>query len=100
MSYIQFILNTIHFFPSLAGINETALSELLSGANNLRSLCLREIQLDDNALYCFSGSSLEMLDISDTKVQRQSKGKFCLFLERIPLKPFTFYHGIHINHFT
>ncbi|KAL2509220.1 ubiquitin-protein ligase [Forsythia ovata] len=50
------------------GINETALSELLSGANNLRSLCLREIQLIDSALYCFSGSSLEMLDVSDTKV--------------------------------
>ncbi|CAI9762133.1 unnamed protein product [Fraxinus pennsylvanica] len=50
------------------GINETALSELLSGANNLRSLCLREIQLVDNALYCFSGSFLEMLDVSDTKV--------------------------------
>ncbi|PHT38297.1 Pumilio -like protein 1 [Capsicum baccatum] len=33
----------------------------------IRSLCLRKTQLVDNSLYKFSGSSLEMLDVSDTK---------------------------------
>ncbi|KAK6126338.1 hypothetical protein DH2020_039910 [Rehmannia glutinosa] len=48
--------------------NGNILSELTSGADHLRSLCLREIQLVDDALYRFSGASLEMLDVSDTKV--------------------------------
>ncbi|KZV26458.1 hypothetical protein F511_35675 [Dorcoceras hygrometricum] len=50
------------------GIDGTVLSELLSGAGHLRSLCLREIQLIDDAFYKFQGSSLQMLDVSDTKV--------------------------------
>ncbi|KAJ8533886.1 hypothetical protein K7X08_007210 [Anisodus acutangulus] len=50
------------------GINETSLLELVSQTHRIRSLCLRETQLVDNSLYKFSGSSLEMLDISDTKV--------------------------------
>ncbi|KAK6126316.1 hypothetical protein DH2020_039961 [Rehmannia glutinosa] len=50
------------------GITGNILSELMSGADHLRSLCLREIQIVDDALYRFSGASLEMLDVSDTKV--------------------------------
>ncbi|KAK4478720.1 hypothetical protein RD792_014218 [Penstemon davidsonii] len=50
------------------GIDGVILSELLSGADYLRSLCLREIQFIDNALCSFSGSSLKILDVSDTKV--------------------------------
>ncbi|KAL3825794.1 hypothetical protein ACJIZ3_021823 [Penstemon smallii] len=50
------------------GIDGVILSELLSGADYLRSLCLRDIQFIDNALYSFSGSSLKILDVCDTKV--------------------------------
>ncbi|XP_027768074.1 BTB/POZ domain-containing protein FBL11 isoform X2 [Solanum pennellii] len=50
------------------GINETSLLELISQTQSIRSLCLRETQLVNNSLYKFSGSSLEMLDVSDTKV--------------------------------
>ncbi|KAL0336990.1 UNVERIFIED_CONTAM: BTB/POZ domain-containing protein FBL11 [Sesamum calycinum] len=50
------------------GVTGKLLCELISGADNLRSLCLREIQLVDDALYRFSGASLEMLDVSDTEV--------------------------------
>ncbi|KAJ8570782.1 hypothetical protein K7X08_037754 [Anisodus acutangulus] len=49
-------------------INETSLLELISQTHRIRSLCLRKTQLVDNSLYKFSGSSLEMLDVSDTKV--------------------------------
>ncbi|KAM4089087.1 hypothetical protein ACB094_07G122600 [Castanea mollissima] len=34
----------------------------------LKSIYLRDTQLVDQALHCFSGSSLEMLDISKTMV--------------------------------
>lgn len=50
------------------GIAENVLSELLSKSDKLKSLCLRETQLLDDSLYKFSGASLEMLDVSDTKV--------------------------------
>ncbi|PIN16821.1 hypothetical protein CDL12_10523 [Handroanthus impetiginosus] len=50
------------------GVTGKVLSKLMSGAVHLRSLCLREIQLVDEALYTLSGTSLEMLDVSDTKV--------------------------------
>ncbi|KAK6152320.1 hypothetical protein DH2020_014955 [Rehmannia glutinosa] len=50
------------------GITGKILTELMSGADHLRSLCLREIQIVDDALYRFSGASLEMLDVSDSKV--------------------------------
>lgn len=53
---------------SFAAISEITLLELISQLYRVRSLCLRETQLDDNSLYKFSGSSLEMLDVSDTKV--------------------------------
>lgn len=56
------------------GINETSLLELISQTQRIRSLCLRETQLVDNCLYKFSGSSLEMLDVSDTKVSCHAVG--------------------------
>ncbi|KAF3956764.1 hypothetical protein CMV_018147 [Castanea mollissima] len=49
-------------------VDETSLLELLSQTKMLKSLCLRDTQLVDQALHCFSGSSLEMLDISNTMV--------------------------------
>ncbi|PHT70705.1 hypothetical protein T459_25809, partial [Capsicum annuum] len=56
------------------GINEISLLELISQTHRIRSLCLRETQLVDNSLYKFSGSSLEMLDVSDTKVSFHAVG--------------------------
>ncbi|XP_009627140.1 BTB/POZ domain-containing protein FBL11 isoform X2 [Nicotiana tomentosiformis] len=56
------------------GISEITLLELIAQTHRVRSLCLRETQLDDNSLYKFSGSSLEMLDVSDTKVSCHAVG--------------------------
>lgn len=50
------------------GISESSLLELMSQAQVLKSLCLRWTDLVDQALYNFVGSSLEMLDVSDTKI--------------------------------
>jgi len=40
----------------------------MSQTQVLKNLCLRGTYLVDQALYNFKGSSLEMLDVSDTKV--------------------------------
>ncbi|CAL5194201.1 unnamed protein product [Lathyrus oleraceus] len=50
------------------GISELYLQELMSQTQVLKSLCLRGTYLVDQALYNFKGSSLEMLDVSDTKI--------------------------------
>lgn len=50
------------------GVDEKSILELMAETPMLKSLCLRETQIDDNTLYSFLGSCLEMLDISDTKV--------------------------------
>ncbi|KAK7396655.1 hypothetical protein VNO78_17811 [Psophocarpus tetragonolobus] len=47
---------------------ESSLLELLSQTQVLKSLCLRGTDLVDQALYNFVGSSLEMLDVSNTKI--------------------------------
>ncbi|KAB1221289.1 BTB/POZ domain-containing protein FBL11 [Morella rubra] len=52
----------------LHGVNEASLLELLSQTENLKSLCLRDTHLVDDSLQHFSGSSLEMLDVSNTMV--------------------------------
>ncbi|KAI8560126.1 hypothetical protein RHMOL_Rhmol04G0231700 [Rhododendron molle] len=52
----------------LSGVDETSLSELISETPMLKSLCLRETLIVDDTLYSFLGYSLEMLDVSDTKV--------------------------------
>ncbi|RAL44579.1 hypothetical protein DM860_003338 [Cuscuta australis] len=49
-------------------VTATLISELISQTTMLKSLCLRETELVDHALYSFSGSCLEMLDVSNTKV--------------------------------
>ncbi|KAK4345635.1 hypothetical protein RND71_035811 [Anisodus tanguticus] len=67
------------------GINETSLLELVSQTHRIRSLCLRETQLVDNSLYKFSGSSLEMLDISDTKDDVLSVAKHSAPSFKLPL---------------
>ncbi|TKY62017.1 BTB/POZ domain-containing protein FBL11 [Spatholobus suberectus] len=50
------------------GVCESSLLELMSQTQVLKSLCLRGTDLVDQALYNFVGSSLEMLDVSNTKV--------------------------------
>ncbi|KAL3646853.1 hypothetical protein CASFOL_009397 [Castilleja foliolosa] len=51
-------------------ISGNMLSELIyRAAHHLRSLCLRESQVVNVALDEFSGSSLEILDVSDTEVR-------------------------------
>ncbi|GER33719.1 ubiquitin-protein ligases [Striga asiatica] len=60
-------LQTLHI-GGCNGVTGKVLSALMSGADHLRSLCLREIQGVDDALYIFPGNALEMLDVSDTKV--------------------------------
>ncbi|XP_014495994.1 BTB/POZ domain-containing protein FBL11 isoform X2 [Vigna radiata var. radiata] len=50
------------------GVSKSSLMELMSQTQVLKSLCLRGTDLIDQALYNFVGSSLEMLDISNTKI--------------------------------
>lgn len=77
---------------SCPGIAGNILSELLSKSDILRSLCLRETQLLDDSLYKFSGASLEMLDVSETKVwslSRTVKMFYCkIFLLEITVLPY------------
>ncbi|KAL9238856.1 hypothetical protein vseg_013228 [Gypsophila vaccaria] len=54
------------------GICETSLVHLLSKEHKLKSLCLRDTFLIDDSLYRFPGSSLEMLDVSNTVVSRDA----------------------------
>ncbi|KAI3790859.1 hypothetical protein L2E82_04245 [Cichorium intybus] len=50
------------------GIDLTCFSKFMSHANMLKSLCLRDTEVVDDVLFNFFGTSLEMLDISNTKV--------------------------------
>nr|XP_029143367.1 BTB/POZ domain-containing protein FBL11 isoform X4 [Arachis hypogaea] len=50
------------------GVSDSSLLELMSQTQLLKSLCLRGTDLVDQALYNFLGSSLEMLDVSNTKI--------------------------------
>ncbi|KAK3043566.1 hypothetical protein RJ639_002145 [Escallonia herrerae] len=64
---LAYKLQTLHI-GGCTGVNEDSLTQLLSQVHLLKSLCLRETQLVDNGLYNFLGFSLEMLDVSNTKV--------------------------------
>lgn len=50
------------------GINMNSFSRLMCLAYSLKSLCLRESGVVDHDLFSFVGSSLEVLDVSNTKV--------------------------------
>ncbi|KAK9755348.1 hypothetical protein RND81_01G019000 [Saponaria officinalis] len=54
------------------GVCETSLEDLLSKEHKLKSLCLRGTCLVDQALYRFPGSTLEMLDVSNTMISRDA----------------------------
>ncbi|KAI4348997.1 hypothetical protein L6164_009656 [Bauhinia variegata] len=60
-------LQTLHV-GGCKGISESSILELMSQTQLLKSLSLRDTDLVDHALYNFSGSSLEMLDVSNTKI--------------------------------
>lgn len=46
----------------------SSFSKLMSQAYMLKNLCLRETEVIDDILFNFFGSSLEVLDVSNTKV--------------------------------
>ncbi|XP_076899936.1 BTB/POZ domain-containing protein FBL11 isoform X2 [Bidens hawaiensis] len=50
------------------GINTTYFLNLMSHARMLKNLCLRDTEVVDDCLFNFCGSSLEVLDVSNTKV--------------------------------
>lgn len=50
------------------GVDQASLVEIMSQKPFLKSLCLGDTYLADDALYSFSGSSLEMLDVSNTMI--------------------------------
>ncbi|GMH26341.1 hypothetical protein Nepgr_028184 [Nepenthes gracilis] len=50
------------------GVHEASLVDILSRVHMVKSLCLRDTSLSDKALCSFSGSSLEVLDVSNTLV--------------------------------
>ncbi|CAH1453237.1 unnamed protein product [Lactuca virosa] len=50
------------------GINLSCFSKLMSQAYMLKNLCLRDTEVVDDVLFNFLGSSLEVLDVSNTKV--------------------------------
>lgn len=64
---LAYKFHTLHIGGCM-GVSEASLSELLSQIVMIRSVSLRETQLVDDALCRFPGCSLEMLDISETKV--------------------------------
>ncbi|KAL5570633.1 hypothetical protein UlMin_027208 [Ulmus minor] len=64
---LAFNLQTLHI-GGCKGVDETSLLKLMSQTQMLRSLCLSGTHVTDRALYSFAGSSLEMLDVSNTLV--------------------------------
>lgn len=55
----------------LSGVEEESLLKIMSQMQKLKTLCLSDTNLDDSALCRFGGSSLEMLDVSNTKVNHE-----------------------------
>lgn len=67
----------MHLLNLFAGVDERSLFDLMSQTQALISLCLRGTHVVDDALYHFPGSSLEILDISNTMVSAQSYEIWC-----------------------
>ncbi|CAM0885363.1 unnamed protein product [Alopecurus aequalis] len=68
---MAFRLQKLHL-EGCEGISCAAMSQLVSNLNIVKSLCLRQTSLTDEALCNFVGSSLEYLDISETVVSMVS----------------------------
>ncbi|KAL2933654.1 BTB/POZ domain-containing protein FBL11 [Bienertia sinuspersici] len=54
------------------GVSETSIGDILSRVRMIKNLCLRDTLLVDHAVYRFSGSSLEILDVSNTMISRDA----------------------------
>ncbi|XP_065855881.1 BTB/POZ domain-containing protein FBL11-like isoform X2 [Euphorbia lathyris] len=67
LSTLAFKLQTLHM-GGCKGVDENSLRDLLSKTQTLKRLCLRGTHLVDDALYSFSSSSLEFLDVSQTMI--------------------------------
>ncbi|PKI49307.1 hypothetical protein CRG98_030235 [Punica granatum] len=52
------------------GVDPGLLLRLMSRIKSVKSLCLRDTQLDDDALSSFPGSSLDSLDVSNTMISQ------------------------------
>ncbi|XP_004305356.1 PREDICTED: BTB/POZ domain-containing protein FBL11-like [Fragaria vesca subsp. vesca] len=64
---VAFNLQALHM-GGCNRVEEPSLLKIMSQMQKLKTLCLRDTNLDDAALYKFGGSSLEVLDVSNTKV--------------------------------
>ncbi|XP_028782342.1 BTB/POZ domain-containing protein FBL11 isoform X2 [Neltuma alba] len=67
LSSVASNLQTLHM-GGCRGINKLSLLKLMSQMQLLRDLCLRGTDMVDQALNNFPGSSLEILDVSDTRI--------------------------------
>ncbi|KAK7284889.1 hypothetical protein RJT34_19643 [Clitoria ternatea] len=67
LNYVVSNFETLHI-GGCRDVCESSLVELISRTKLLKSLCLRGTDLVDQALNNFVGSSLEMLDVSNTKI--------------------------------
>ncbi|KAF4368234.1 hypothetical protein F8388_022867 [Cannabis sativa] len=68
---LAFNIQTLHI-GNCKGVDETSLLKLLSETQMLKSLCLRDTHITDRALCSLRGSSLEMLDVSNTMVSGEA----------------------------
>ncbi|XP_062117547.1 BTB/POZ domain-containing protein FBL11 isoform X3 [Humulus lupulus] len=68
---LAFNIQTLHIGDCKC-VDETSLLKLLSETQMLKSLCLRDTHITDRALCSIHGSSLEMLDVSNTMVSREA----------------------------
>ncbi|XP_048225794.1 BTB/POZ domain-containing protein FBL11 isoform X5 [Ricinus communis] len=67
LQYITELCVSLQYL-NLKGVDTRSLLELISEMRTLTSLCLRDTCLIDDVLYSFSGSSLEILDVSNTMI--------------------------------
>ncbi|KAL6138398.1 hypothetical protein ACLB2K_063681 [Fragaria x ananassa] len=66
---VAFNLQALHM-GGCNRVEQPSLLKIMSQMQKLKTLCLRDTNLDDAALYKFGGSSLEVLDVSNTKVSQ------------------------------
>ncbi|XP_050380363.1 BTB/POZ domain-containing protein FBL11 isoform X2 [Argentina anserina] len=64
---LAFNLQALHM-GGCKRVEKASLLNIMFQMQKLRTLCLRDTNLDDGALCRFGGSSLEVLDVSNTKV--------------------------------
>lgn len=60
------------------GLSETSLGDILFRGWMLKNLCLRDTSIVDHVLYNFPGSSLEILDVSNTMISRDALSRLVI----------------------